>query len=100
MIAWLDALSSRFWQSVDAPIHWIEGGPIDPVIERPLEYLELIFLVLVIATVFIIAWDVARSHARQRRNLQNQWQQRLRERKRRLKLTSRSLRDGRLGSSQ
>jgi hypothetical protein len=58
-------VAEAFWRVVDMPIRWINGGPIDPDIERLQEFLELAILVIVTSVGILIVWDLIRHSLRQ-----------------------------------
>jgi hypothetical protein len=70
--------ADAFWHVIDLPIRWINGGPIDPDIERLQEGLELAILLIVASIGVLIAWDlISRSlRRREQRQFQNQRQRR------------------------
>src|SRR5262249_33106038 len=44
MASRLDAALAPLWPLLYVPIRWISDGAVEPELERPLEYLELVFL--------------------------------------------------------
>jgi hypothetical protein len=70
-----------FWHLLDMPIRWINGGPVEPELQRPFEVLELLILAVIAALIAVVVWDLVASSARERerRELQEQWRRRLHE---------------------
>jgi len=98
MASLLDASLDPLWHLLYVPIRWISDGAVEPELERPLEYLELVFLALVVALTVDTLWDAARKRAREheRRAGQAQWRQ-LQGRKRRLTFAPKGHEGERLG---
>jgi hypothetical protein len=65
MLGLYHGVAESFWRAVDMPIRWINGGPIDPDIERLQEFLELAILVIVTSVGILIVWDLIRHSLRQ-----------------------------------
>jgi hypothetical protein len=102
MVGLPSASLDPLWRLLDVPIRWVSDAAVDPNLERPLEYLELTFLALVLGLIVVVVWDITTSRAREevRRAQQEQWQRQLKERKRRLKFEHGSEAGERLGPTQ
>jgi len=98
MASLLDASLDPLWHLLYVPIRWISDGAVEPELERPLEYLELVFLALVVALIVDTLWDAARKRAceHERRAGQAQWRQ-LQGRKRHLTFAPKGREGERLG---
>jgi len=86
MGGFLRAQAVQFWQVVDAPIHWINGGPLDRELQLALECLELLFVGLIIFSIIMATYGLIRRKAYEReiRRRQGHWRNPLQERKRRI----------------
>jgi hypothetical protein len=102
MVELTSASLDPLWRLLELPIGWISDGTIEPEVERPLEYLELLFFGLVLGLSVLVAWDASsnRLRERQRRAAQEAWRRQLKEHQRRLRLASEQGHGERLGPGQ
>ena len=102
MVQLAGASLDPLWRLLNVPIRWISDGTVEPELERPLEYLELVFFGLVLGLVVVTVWDATSKRVREqeRRALQEQWRRRLKARRHRLRFVSGGHNDGHLGPTR
>ena len=85
MLGSFNAEIVQFWHLVNALIEWLAGGPVEPRLERLLDYFA-VASVLVVALVVVIVFDEIVKYAREefRRRQQEDWRQRVQERNQRI----------------
>lgn len=85
MLGIFNAETNQFWRMVNALIGWAAGGPVEPRLERFLDYFAVAFI-LVVALVGIVVFDEIVKYAREesRRRQQVDWRRRVQERNQRL----------------
>ncbi len=102
MVQLAGAFLDPLWRLLNVPIRWISDGTVEPELERPLEYLELVFFGLVLGLIVVTVWDASSKRVREqeRRALQEQWRRRLKARRHQLRFASEGRNDGHLGPSR
>ena len=85
MFGSFNAEIDQFWRLLNALIEWVAGGPVEPRMERLLDYFA-VAAVFVVALVVVIVFDEIVKYAREesRRRQQEDWRQRVQERNQRI----------------
>ena len=94
MLGSFNAEIDKFWRLVNALIEGVAGGPVEPRLERFLDYFA-VASVLVVALVVVVVFDEIVKYAREesRRRQQEDWRQRVQERNHRISRQTRKFED-------